>query len=197
MLLEYTSNRRLYLETILYIETDKGSGTGFVIHPSGIAVTCAHVVDGASEIYVRIGTKEDAIEKAEILAFDSIHDLAIIALEGTDHYTARLGMKDSIYIGEEIIILGYPFGNKVADDVMSMSVSFTRGYISSMQTKNGRRQALLDISAKAGNSGSPVIDVNSGNVIGILAGSILGGQNNREEVNYMIPISSLNNLLSD
>ncbi len=196
-MLNYTVNRRQYLETILYIETDKGSGTGFIIHPSGIAVTCAHVVGGCSEIYARIGTKEDAIEKAEIVSIDHKVDLAIIMLEGTHHYASTLGMDEGVYIGEEIIILGYPFGNKVADDVMSMSVSFTRGYVSSMQTKNGRQQALLDISAKAGNSGSPVIGVSSGNVIGVLSGSILGGHDNREEVNYMIPISSLNNLLAD
>ena len=106
-------------------------------------------------------------------------------------------MDEDVYIGEEIIIHEYPFCIKVADNVTSVSIGFSRGYVSSMQTKNGRRQALLDISAKAGNSGSPVISVESGNVIGVLSGSILGGRDNWEEVNYMIPISSLNNLLSD
>ena len=194
-MLNCTRNRKKYLETILYIETDSGSGTGFCVHPSGYAVTCAHVVEDASEIYVRVGTRQDAIEKAVVVSKNKELDLAVLHLEGSGHYSATLGLDDEIGIGDDIIILGYPFGNRVSDDVMEMSVSFTRGYISSMQTRNGRKQALLDISAKAGNSGSPVISVASGNVVGVLSGSILGGQQNREEVNYMIPISSLEQLM--
>lgn len=132
-----------------------------------------------------------------MVACDPNVDLAVILLEGGNHYSTLLGMTEKYFIGDEIIILGYPFGSRVSDDVMEMSVSFTRGYISSSQVKNGRKQTLLDISAKAGNSGSPVISISTGAVIGVLSGSILGGNNNREEVNYMIPISSLNVLLED
>lgn len=150
-------------------------------------MTCAHVVKGSSEIYVRIGTAENAVEKCKIVAIDYSSDLAIIQVEGSDYYST-LEMEEEAYIGEEIIILGYPFGSKVSDNVMQMSVSFTRGYVSSLQTRNGKKQALLDISAKVGNSGSPVIALPSGKVLGVLSGSILGGDHNREEVNYMIPI---------
>ena len=60
---------------------------------------------------------------------------------------------------------------------------------------NGINRTLLDISAKAGNSGSPIISTESGKVIGILCGSMLGGLNNREEINYMIPISYIDKVL--
>ena len=185
------------METILYIETDRGSGTGFVFHPNGYAVTCAHVVKDATEIYARVGVKENAIEKAKIISYNAELDLAIIQVEGRGHISAVLDISGRLYLGDEISILGYPFGSKVADNVMRMSVSYTRGYISSIQTRKGQKCALLDISAKAGNSGSPVINCRSGKVVGVLSGSILGGVNNREEVNYMIPITSLLEMMED
>ena len=186
------------METILYIETDKGSGTGFVFNPDGYAITCAHVVKGSKEIYVRVGTDENDIERAEIVGIDEHLDLAIIKLEGTDcHLSTTLDLGQTIQLGEEIIILGFPFGAKMSDDVSQMSVSLTRGYISSWQTKDGKKRVLLDISAKAGNSGSPVISMETGKVVGVLSGSVLGGVNNREEVNYMIPMFYLNELFSD
>ena len=88
------------------------------------------------------------------------------------------------------MILGYPFGRVVSDDYDNLSLSITKGYISSWQKRNSKDYALLDISAKAGNSGSPVIDVKSGRVIGILCGSIIQDNGNfREEINYMYPLS--------
>lgn len=168
-----------------------------MIHRDGYAVTCAHVVEGAEEIYVRIGTQENSIEKAKVININKEVDIAVLKLEGVDHYAAFVGLEEEIEIGDEIIILGYPFGAQMSDDVMQMSASFTRGYVSSIQKKNDRKRALLDISAKAGNSGSPVISIKTGSVIGVLSGSVVGGVNNREEVNYMIPIAYLNLFLSE
>ena len=163
----------------------------------GYAITCAHVVKGAEEIYVRIGRDSEAIEKASVVAIDEKIDLAILDVDSMGRFSTELEVEKPSQLGKDIIILGFPFGARMSDDVSEMSVSFTRGYISSLQTRNGRKEALLDISAKAGNSGSPVIDVHSGKVIGVLSGSILGGANNREEVNYMIPISYILDLMED
>lgn len=196
-MLRYSNNNDKYLDTVLYIETDKGSGTGFVFHKEGYAITCAHVVKDADEIYVRIGRNPDAIEMAKVLVLDERIDLAILDVEGYNYCSAELEIEKTVQLGADIIILGFPFGAKMADDVSEMSVSFTRGYISSLQTRKGRKEALLDISAKAGNSGSPVVDISSGRVVGVLSGSILGGVNNREEVNYMIPISNIIDLMED
>lgn len=155
------------------------------------------MVKEATEIYARIGVKDNAIARAKIISYNAELDLAIIQIEGCRHISAALDIEGRLCLGDEISILGYPFGSKVADNVMRMSVSYTRGYISSVQTRNGHKCALLDISAKAGNSGSPVINCQNGKVIGVLSGSILGGVNNREEVNYMIPITSLLEMMSD
>ena len=81
---------------------------------------------------------------------------------------------------------------------MELNLSFTRGYISSVQNQNNVEKVLLDISAKAGNSGSPVIDMNTGKILGILCGSIINqGSNITEEINYMSPIKYLFELIDE
>lgn len=182
----------------MYIETNKGSGTGFIFNPAGYAITCAHVVNGASEIYARVGTDEADIEKAEVVSKNDRLDLAIIKLEqDAPKFSASLDIGQTIQLGEEVAILGFPFGAKMSDDVSQMSVSFTRGYVSSWQTKDDKKRVLLDVAAKAGNSGSPVISLESGKVVGVLSGSIRGGVNNMEEVNYMIPLFYVEELFDE
>ena len=116
-------------------------------------------------------------------------------MEAGNYYYSYIEIDDPPYLGEEIVIYGYPFGKRMNDNVMELNISFAKGYVSSNQTINGITKTLLDISAKAGNSGSPIISVESGKVIGILCGSILGGSNNHEEINYMLPIKYIDNVL--
>lgn len=125
-----------------------------------------------------------------MFALNNDIDMAILKLEENSYpYTALLEIPQR-EIGNDIVILGYPFGRVVSDDYDNLSLSITKGYISSWQKRNSKDYALLDISAKAGNSGSPVIDVKSGRVIGILCGSIIQDNGNfREEINYMYPLS--------
>lgn len=198
-MVDFRLNREKLIESILYIETDNGSGTGFIFHPLGYAITCAHVVNNANEIYVRIGTAEDAVQKAQVVDCDPQADIAILLVDGQGYYSAAIDIETSATLGDDVIILGYPFGSKVADDVMGMSVSFTRGYVSSRQIKNGLEQVFLDVSAKAGNSGSPVLNRRTGKVIGILCGSILNqsGQALVEEINYMRPIKYIARMMED
>lgn len=190
----------MYDNAIIYIETDKGSGSGVIITQDGYALTCEHVIAGAEEIFVRYQTSTDDYDvvKAECVISDSIKDLAIIKLETSDCYYALVD--DTLQLprpGRDIVILGFPFGGRMNDNVMELGISFSKGYVSSNQTISGQKRTLLDISAKAGNSGSPVIDYRTGYVLGVLSGSYTGGARNAEEINYMIPIHYLFELLPE
>lgn len=190
----------MFDNTIIYIETNSGSGSGVIIAKEGYALTCAHVVAGASEIFVRFQTVSGDYDvvKAEIVVLDREKDMAIIKLESGTYYYAMVDESGMLARpGTDIVILGFPFGSRMNDDVMNLGISFTKGYVSSNQVISGQRRTLLDISAKAGNSGSPVIDYKKGCVIGILSGSYTGGARNAEEINYMIPIGYLFDLLPD
>lgn len=190
-MLRYTVDTDQYDNTIIYIETDKGSGSGVILTQDGCALTCAHVVSGAEEIYVRYqkSPEEFDVVKAELIVSDRVKDMAVLKLEGSCYDYAYVDDSEQLpRPGRDIVILGFPFGSRMNDDVMELGISFTKGYVSSNQTISGQKRTLLDISAKAGNSGSPVIDYITGKVIGILSGSYTGGARNAEEINYMIPI---------
>lgn len=198
LLCNYRINRKKYQECVIYIETDKGSGTGVIVTQEGYFITCAHVVNLCEELYVRVVCDDIAeVYQAEVVAQNNELDLAICKIDGYNGQYVELDLgRRKADLGEEIALYGFPFGQQMNDDVMELNISFTRGYISSYQTIKGRACALLDISAKAGNSGSPVVSFENGKVIGFLSGSILGGNDNREEVNYMLPTSLLDDLLT-
>lgn len=148
-------------------------------------------MSNSREIYVEV-TAEDSrnIYKASVVHQDQCIDMALLKAESELPYYATIAQENENCLpGDDVVILGYPFGSKLHDNVMELNLSFSKGYISSLQNKDGLDCVLLDISAKAGNSGSPVIDVSTGKVIGILCGSVLNhSQNLTEEINYMRPI---------
>ena len=193
----YRTNRKKYQECVIYIETDKGSGTGVVLSQDGYFVTCAHVINSCEEIYVKVVCSDITdVYQASIITQNNDLDLAICKiLEYNGQYAELDFERITVDLGEEIALYGFPFGQRMNDDVMNLNISFTKGYISSYQVIKGQPRALLDISAKAGNSGSPVVSCENGKIIGFLSGSILGGNENREEVNYMIPVSCLCDML--
>ena len=60
-----------------------GSGSGFIIDPSGLAVTNNHVVTGAALLRVWVAG-EDNPRNAKILGVSECSDLAVIDIEGGD-----------------------------------------------------------------------------------------------------------------
>lgn len=179
-------------DTIVYIETDTGSGTGFVVSEWGHVITCAHVVRKSKKYLIKVCHEDQfKIVKADLINMDEERDFALLKMQsGTYDYLKLSGVDFKPKMGEEIAILGFPFGGLVADKIEDLSLSLTKGYVSSVQTKNGIKNVYLDISARRGNSGSPVIDTKTGEVIGLLCGSITSGSDNLvEEINYMRPMS--------
>lgn len=163
----------LELATI-YIETDISTGSGFILTADGRCATCAHVVKNAQTIYARVTLEngEKEIHKCELLFIDEEKDFAIIHLETINHYFLEMQSDfRTLRLGRSITIFGYPFGIGLADDVMELSPTLTKGYISSRQTKAGNEFYFLDAQARPGNSGGPVLDAVSGKVVGYLCGA--------------------------
>lgn len=187
--LNYKSD--IFAESVVYIETEHGCGTGFVITQDGYVITCAHVAAGRRNFSVKITEDDNSkVVSATLVTFNKEKDFAIIKMqEGNYKYCSLATQSYKYRRGKDIVILGYPFGRKVNHDVNNLSISLTKGYISSIQ-KGDITNVYLDISAKSGNSGSPVIDCESGEVIGILCGSLVNKSGELvEEINYMRPIS--------
>jgi serine protease Do len=142
-------------------EPRRSTGSGFVIDPSGLIVTNAHVVESAGQIQVRLS--DGRRFPATLVGRDNRVDLALLKIEGASRLTVLpLGDSNKLRVGELVLALGNPFG-------LEQSVSF--GIVS-------RKGAPLTVAAPGfdfiqtdaainpGNSGGPLVSV-SGEVVGV------------------------------
>ena len=142
-------------------EPRRASGSGFVIEPSGLIVTNAHVVEGADALQVRLA--DGRRYAGTVIGQDSRVDLALIRIEGAEGLSVLpLGDSNRLRVGEFVLALGHPFG-------LEQSVSF--GIVS-------RKGAPLTVAAPGfdfiqtdaainpGNSGGPLVNM-AGEVVGV------------------------------
>ena len=160
-----------------------GSGTGFFATADGYVVTNAHVVEGCDDPKVVYGLA--APVPAQVVARDSVNDLALLKVEmASDHVaTLRVGVR----IGEEIAAFGYPLRG-----TLSAGGNFTRGNVSALAGfKNDSGQIQISAPIQPGNSGGPVVDQN-GNVIGVVVSFL--GQHSKgasQNANFAVKVNVL------
>jgi serine protease Do len=135
-----------------------GRGSGFIIDPSGIAVTNHHVVTGAAFLKVFV-TGEDEPRNARILGVSECSDLAVIDIQG-ESYPYLNWSAEQVRVGLDIYAAGFPLGDP--------EYTLTRGIIAKANADGESSWASVDhviqhdASTNPGNSGGPIIDENGG-----------------------------------
>jgi len=140
-----------------------GRGSGFIIDPSGIAVTNNHVVTGSALLKVWVGGDQSKTYSATVLGASECSDLAVIKIEGADF--PYLQWHDGTpKVGLEVYTAGFPLGDP--------EYTMTKGIISKEKADGKTSWASItsvlehDARINPGNSGGPLVDA-SGNVIGV------------------------------
>lgn len=136
-------------------------GSGFIIDPSGIAVTNNHVVTGAALLKIYIGGDNDRAYNARVLGVSECSDLAVIDIEG-DGFPYLDWYDGSITVGTKVYASGYPEGNyTLTDGIVSVEEASGETYWSSVDY-------VIQHSAKInpGNSGGPLV-TEDGKVVGV------------------------------
>ncbi len=147
----------------------RGLGSGVIIDPSGIALTNAHVVEGASSI--EVVTVDGAKHKAKVLGVDKKTDLAVLQLDGgTKTFPfVSLGDSDEAQVGDWVVAVGSPFG---------LQATVTSGIISAKARQIGAGPyddfIQTDAAINPGNSGGPLVNMR-GEVVGINTAIVRGG----------------------
>ncbi|KAF1045057.1 MAG: putative serine protease HtrA [Herbaspirillum frisingense] len=138
-------------------EVPRGVGSGFIISADGFIMTNAHVVEGASDVYVTLTDKREF--KAKIVGSDTRTDVAVLKIDGSNLPRLTMGDSDKIRAGEWVLAIGSPFGleNTVTAGIVSAKARDTGDYLPLIQT---------DVAVNPGNSGGPLINL-KGEVIGI------------------------------
>ncbi len=76
-------------DSVAYISTGSGTGSGFVVSADGYIVTNAHVVDGANQIKAKIGDGK-ALD-AKLVGQDASTDLALLKVSASNLKPLALG----------------------------------------------------------------------------------------------------------
>ncbi|MCU6433647.1 DegQ family serine endoprotease [Undibacterium sp. Jales W-56] len=138
-------------------EVPRGVGSGFIISQDGYVLTNTHVVEGASEVYVKLTDKREF--KAKVIGSDKRTDVAVLKIEGSKLPRLTVGDSDKIRAGEWVVAIGSPFDldNTVTAGIISAKARDTGDFLPLIQT---------DVAVNPGNSGGPLINMR-GEVIGI------------------------------
>ena len=163
--------------TYIVADTPEGqaTGSGFVVSKDGLIVTNDHVVDGASQVQVKIGTSDSA-QPATVVGADPSRDLALLKVDASNLPTLSLGDSSSVSVGDPTYAIGNPFG---------LDHTLTTGIVSalqrSLQAPDGAKISgaiQTDAALNPGNSGGPLIDAD-GKVIGVNSQIQTGAQRRR------------------
>jgi serine protease Do len=199
-------------------------GTGFAVGDGTLVATNVHVVpltlDSTKlEMLVVAWRHADGrieVRRARQVASDPEHDLALLKIDGAPLPALRLKASDGTRVGEAFLLTGFPMG-----EVLGLIPVTHRAMVSAitpiaipsandqqLDPKVVQRLARgpypvyqLDATAYPGNSGSPLYDINTGEVVGVInlvfvKGTKEAALSNPSGVTYAIPVQYLRTLLT-
>jgi serine protease Do len=167
------------------------TGSGVLISSDGRVMTSAHVVNGMDEITVE-GIAGEVV-RATLLSANTAADVSLLQLERVTAamQVAQMGDSDAVRIGQQVMVVGAPYG---------LAYSMSVGWISARWPPNTifpdmPLAEFLQTTAtiNTGNSGGPVFDI-AGEVVGIVSQNITksGGS---EGLGFLVTINSARKLL--
>ncbi len=163
-------------------EVEKGlaTGTGFVVHPDGYLMTCAHVIEGGAKIEVELGERTYL---ARVVETNSKRDLALIQIAARNLPVLPLADSAKIELAQHVRLVGFPLSN-----VLGSSVKVTQGSVAGFIEKKNGRMIQVDASMNPGNSGGPLVN-DRGEAIGVASAGYFGSD--IAEVGLAIPTNDV------
>lgn len=198
-------------------------GTGFVVADGSWVITNAHVLPDASEatpdlsVVVQVRRPDNELEtrQAQVQDIDKAHDLALLKISGPPARPLPLADSAAAREGQSVLFMGFPIGG-----VLGYSMVTHRGMISSITAiapPKPTSQSLdaktilslrggsfdifqLDATAYPGNSGGPMLNADTGEVLGVINSVLVkstkeSALTNPSGISYAIPAKFVVQLL--
>lgn len=199
-------------------------GTGFVVGDGNLVITNAHVlaqpadvdVDAVLVIQVRLAPNEWQMRPVTVLDVDKAHDLALLRFEGPALPALAVRASGAVQEGQAIAFMGFPIGgalgfSPVTHRGMVSSISpaalptpsaqqLNEKTIRSLRAGSSFDIYQLDGTAYPGNSGGPLFDPETGEVLGVvnmvfIKGTRESALTNPSGISYAIPSGFIVQLL--
>jgi len=197
-------------------------GTAFVVGDGRLAVTNAHVVADVKVTRWALQVPEaggpegrGTWRMAEVVARDEAHDLALLRFEGDALPALRLGAAAGVREGHAVALMGFPIGGLlgyrpvthrgiVASIAAVQLPAATAGQLSERAVAQLRLGGFdiyqLDATAYPGNSGGPVVDASTGEVVAVINMVLSRGREAAlsapSGISYAIPVRWVHELIA-
>jgi len=167
-------------------------GTGFVVGNGNLVITNAHVLVPAAEedaesalvIQIRVGQNALQMRPVVVLDVDKVHDLALLRFDGPAVPALNVRDSTSVREGQSIAFMGFPIGGALGFSPVThrgMVSSITLAALPTPTAQNLNEKTIrslrgegsfnifqLDGTAYPGNSGGPLFDPDTGEVLGVV-----------------------------
>lgn len=166
-------------------------GTGFIVGNGQLVVTNAHALPeepttpDAPRLVVptRDGKGAWQVQAVKVLEIDDGWDLALLRMEVGAGPAVVVGDSSRIREGEELAFMGFPIGSFLGDSVVTHRAtvsSIASAVLPSPTAQRLKGQAIrglrngtfelfqLDVTAYPGNSGGPLFDPETGDLVGVM-----------------------------
>ncbi|MEF3194302.1 MAG: trypsin-like peptidase domain-containing protein [Halothiobacillaceae bacterium] len=169
----------------------RGTGSGFLWDEAGHVVTNFHVIQDASEAWVRLADGRQL--RASLVGASPAHDLAVLRIGLGQRRPAPipLGESHNLRVGQKVFAIGNPFG---------LDWTLTTGIVSaldrSLTTDAGTTMEHLiqtDAAINPGNSGGPLLD-SAGRLIGINT-AIYSPSGAYAGIGFAVPVDTVNRVV--
>ena len=170
------------LPSVVHIIAGSETGTGFIINEDGLVVTNKHVVEGYSQVAIRLvaGTEY----QANVTQRHPDLDLAYIEIDASLSFTPiAIGDSEKLRVGEDVIAIGFPLGRS-----LGLEPTVSVGIISAKR----ENRLQTDASLNPGNSGGPLLDM-FGQVAGVVVSRVETDDSGRPVagIGFAIPINAV------
>ncbi|MDP2219224.1 MAG: trypsin-like peptidase domain-containing protein [Hydrogenophaga sp.] len=178
---------RFFFGDQLQTQPQTGLGSGVIVSPAGYILTNNHVIEEADEIEVVLIDGRKSV--AQVIGTDPETDLAVLKIALTELPVITLGNSDALFIGDQVLAIGNPFG---------VGQTVTGGIVSAL----GRTQLGIntfenfiqtDAAINPGNSGGALVDVN-GHLMGINT-AIYSRSGGSMGIGFAIPTSTARSVM--
>ena len=199
------------------------AGTGFVVGDGNFAITNAHVIErlpdearGSLVVQVPGGAPRSwQTRRATLVEVDAAHDLALLRFDGAAAPALALRDSDTVREGQSVAFMGFPIGG-----ALGFTPVTHRGTISALTpvalpTASARQLSAaaihrlregnfdifqLDATAYPGNSGGPLFDPETGEVLGVVNMGVIKGTkesalSNPSGISFAVPARFVAQLL--
>src|SRR4029453_5593638 len=200
-------------------DVEGGTGSGFVIAPSGLILTNHHVVSGetvAARIQGEDARVTTTVKRIEVVVGsggaretfeprgggdDAELDLAVLQVTAPDLPYIPFGDSDASEPGRPVKVLGFPFGRRVEVGKQSRSdavpeATVTVGSLSAARRDDAGQTRYLqaDAAMNPGRSGGPMVD-EEGYAVGVVRMKLSPGGRTAAGAGFGVPINMVKDFL--